>query len=90
MYDAESLSLSLSLCLFLGIVLRWTHILRLKEMWKEFETTVKDFLEWLMAEAKSFSKDVTTLGGEKGVFDHMNTCEVSSKEERQTFACTYM
>ena len=30
-----------------------------------------------MDEAKSFSKDVTTLGGEKGVFQHMKTCEVS-------------
>ena len=30
-----------------------------------------------MAEGKSFSKDVTTLGGEKGVSDHMKTCEVS-------------
>ena len=56
---------------------RWSHYVHIKELWKNFEATVKDFLEWLMAEGKSFSKDVTTLGGVKGVSDHMKTCEVS-------------
>lgn len=58
------------------LVERWDHYVHLKELWTEFEKTVKGFLEWLMDEGKSFSKDVTTLGGEKGVADHMKTCEV--------------
>ena len=36
---------------------------------------MKELLGWIMAEAESFSKDVTTYG-EKGIIDHMETCKV--------------
>ena len=71
----------------LYIVGRWSHYVHIKELWKNFEATVKDFLEWLMAEGKSFSKDVTTLGGVKGVSDHMKTCEVTNTP---TYIHTYI
>lgn len=46
------------------------------EMWNHYEQEVKELLGWIMSEADSFSKDVTTYG-EKGIVDHMETCEVS-------------
>lgn len=45
------------------------------EMWNHYEEEVKQLLGWIMSEADSFSKDVTTYG-DKGVVDHMETCEV--------------
>ncbi len=47
----------------------------LQQKWEKYEGEVKELLEWIMSEADSFSKDVTTYG-EKGIVDHMETCKV--------------
>ena len=39
---------------------------------------MKEILGWISDEAGTFSKEVTTWGGEKGVADHMDTCKVHS------------
>ena len=36
---------------------------------------MKDLLEWIMDEANSFSKEVTTKG-DKGIEDHIESCKV--------------
>ena len=54
---------------------RCHELLGLLELWEEFEKVVKELLGWIMCEADSFSKDVTTRG-DKGIVDHMDTCQV--------------
>ena len=57
---------------------RCQELLALLELWEHYEKDVKDLLGWIMDEANSFSKDVTTKS-DKGVIDHMETCKVSHR-----------
>ena len=50
----------------------------LLELWEQYEKNVKELLGWIISEADSFSKDVTTPG-DKGVVDHIETCQVSGR-----------
>lgn len=53
-------------------VLAW-----LLEKWVTYERTVSELLDWVMTEAEKFAKEVTTRG-DKGVVDHIKSCEVST------------
>ena len=48
----------------------------LKERWEEYEKEVKDLLGWMTQEANRFSREVTEKG-EKGIEDHLQSCQVS-------------
>ena len=56
---------------------RCQELLALLELWDHYEKDVKELLGWIMDEANSFSKDVTTKS-DKGIVDHMETCKVLS------------
>ena len=49
----------------------------LLEKWVTYERTVSELLDWVMTEAERFAKEVTTRG-DKGVVDHIKSCEVST------------
>ena len=49
----------------------------LLERWVTYEQTVSELLDWVMTEAETFAKEVTTRG-DKGVVDHIKSCEVSN------------
>ena len=49
----------------------------LLERWVTYERTVSELLDWVMTEAEKFAKEVTTRG-DKGVVDHIKSCEVST------------
>lgn len=55
---------------------RWLELVGLQVYWKQYEGKVKEFLSWVMDEAKRFSSEVTSGDGEKGVADHMESCKV--------------
>lgn len=55
------------------------RLLVLRTEWLKYEGEVKGLLEWIISEADSFSKDVTTYG-DKGIEDHINSCQV--RQER--------
>jgi len=40
-----------------------------------YERTVSGLLDWVMTEAETFAREVTTRG-DKGVEDHIQSCEV--------------
>ena len=48
----------------------------LLEKWVEYEKAVSELLDWVMTEAENFAREVTTRG-DKGVSDHITSCEVS-------------
>lgn len=58
---------------------RQCELVSLLKLWEHYEGEVKELLSWIMAEADSFSKDVTTFG-DKGIVDHMETCKVGEGE----------
>ena len=43
-----------------------------------YERTVSGLLDWVMTEAETFAREVTTRG-DKGVEDHIQSCEVCIK-----------
>ena len=47
----------------------------LKGRWEEYEREVKDLLGWMTQEANRFSREVTEKG-EKGIEDHVESCQV--------------
>lgn len=49
----------------------------LLERWVTYEQTVSELLDWVMNEAEKFASEVTTRG-DKGVVDHIKSCEVSN------------
>ena len=54
------------------------HVIEwLLERWVTYEQTVSELLDWVMTEAERFDKEVTTRG-DKGVVDHIKSCEVSN------------
>lgn len=53
-----------------------TYIEWLLERWVAYEQTVSELLDWVMTEAEKFAADVTARG-DKGVEDHIKSCEVS-------------
>lgn len=55
---------------------RWLVIKGLQGYWVDFECRVGGFLNWVTEEAKTFSREVTSTEGEKGVVDHMRSCKV--------------
>ena len=55
---------------------RCDKLLGLLDYWQRYEKEVKDLLGWIMDEANSFSKDVTTQG-DKGIEDHIESCKVN-------------
>ena len=54
---------------------RCQELLGIQELWTRYEAEVKDLLNWIMAEAEKFSRDVTTQG-DKGIEDHIESCRV--------------
>jgi hypothetical protein len=48
----------------------------LKGRWEEYEREVKGLLGWMTQEANRFSREVTEKG-EKGIEDHVQSCQVS-------------
>ncbi|XP_019856696.1 PREDICTED: dystonin-like [Amphimedon queenslandica] len=54
---------------------RWLQIKGLQGYWTDFEKQVGEFLNWVTEEAKTFSLEVTSTDGEKGVSDHMLSCK---------------
>lgn len=61
---------------------RSEELLGIQELWEKYEGEVKKLLNWIMAEAERFSCEVTTLG-DKGIKDHIGSCEVRPGEERE-------
>jgi len=62
------------------------HIEWLLEKWVAYEQTVSELLDWVMTEAEKFAADVTTRG-DKGVEDHIESCEVNTS---MSFLCFYL
>ena len=54
---------------------RSDELLGLADLWRRFETEVKELLNWVSTEAEGFSKEVTTEG-DKGIEDHIESCRV--------------
>lgn len=54
---------------------RCEELLGTQELWQRYEKEVKELLNWVISEAQSFSKDVTTTG-DKGIEDHITSCKV--------------
>ena len=48
---------------------------------------MSELLDWVMTEAEKFAKEVTTRG-DKGVVDHIKSCEVSNSY--CLFVCLFM
>ncbi|XP_065895085.1 uncharacterized protein [Dysidea avara] len=51
-----------------------SHLEKLLDQWVTYERTVSGLLDWVMTEAETFAKEVTTRG-DKGVEDHIHSCE---------------
>ena len=54
---------------------RCDELLERQTKWASYEKEVKDLLNWIIEEADSFSRDMTTTG-DKGIVDHIESCKV--------------
>ena len=54
---------------------RCDELLEIQREWRVYEATVSELLNWIIAEAQRFSREVTTKG-DKGVEDHVESCKV--------------
>ena len=66
-------------CVYLSC--RCDKLLGLLDYWQRYEKEVNDLLSWIMDEANRFSKEVTTQG-DKGIEDHIESCKVHVKFEK--------